>query len=77
MLQDCVCKQEVITKSGAPDTVLPRQSNLCVHAGFFQKCQCCRCATAAFTAHFSVLELDSIFTFCKAVFDSVGNLISL
>ena len=38
MLQVCVCKQEVITKSGAPDAVVPEQSDLCVHAGFFQKC---------------------------------------
>lgn len=57
--------------------VAPGQSDLCVSAGFFQKCQCWRRATADFPAHFSVLELDPVFTFCKAVFDSVGNLISL
>jgi len=61
----------------ALNTVVPGQSNLGGHAGFFQKHQCCRSATAAFSTHFSVLELDSTLTFCKAVFEPEDSLILL
>lgn len=73
----CCLPCKMLLANEALNTIVPGQSNFGGHAGFFLKHQCCRSAATAFSTHFSVLELDSTLTFCKAVFESVDSLILL